>query len=118
MSALLGTEPAVYAGMTLVLFGFVAVMTGNALARTWRPAWQAFAYAVPLAAADRFLIFALFDGTLLTLTGYLIDFALVSLVCFTSLAFTRAHLMVRQYPWLYERSGPFSWRPKAPAAER
>jgi hypothetical protein len=28
---------------------------------------------------------------------------------------TQAALMVGQYPWLYERSGPFSWRRKSSA---
>ena len=113
MQDLLGTQVAVYIGMTIVLFGFVGVMTGNALARTWRPTWQAFVYALPLAAADRFLIFALFEGQLLTLTGYIIDFAFISLTTFASLMVTRAHLMVRQYPWLYERAGLVGWRQRA-----
>ena len=28
---------------------------------------------------------------------------------------TRARQMARQYPWLYERTGPFSWRERKPA---
>ena len=112
MQALTGTSIAVYIGMTLILFGLIAVLTGNALARTWRPAWQCFASAIPLAAADRFLIFALFQGELLTVTGYLVDFTCLSAIVYGSFAVTRAYQMVRQYPWLYERAGLVGWREK------
>ena len=29
---------------------------------------------------------------------------------------TRARQMARQYPWLYEQTGPFTWRERGPQA--
>ncbi len=58
----------------------------------------------------RFLHFALFSGSLLTLHYYLVD--LVVLQVFGALGFRlkRVSQMVTQYPWMYERAGPFGWR--------
>ncbi len=56
------TSVPVFIGLTVVLFGGCAFMTGQALATTWRPLWQVIPYALMLGAADRFLGFALFGG--------------------------------------------------------
>jgi branched-chain amino acid transport system ATP-binding protein len=96
--------------LTLALFGWAAAMTGQALARNWRPVWQILPYGLLLAAGDRFLLFALFDGALLSLTGYAVA-ALVFLAGgFAAYRLTEARRMVQQYPWLYERAGWFGWR--------
>jgi branched-chain amino acid transport system ATP-binding protein len=96
--------------MTVVLFGGAAVMAGQALARNWRPAWQAVPYALLLAAADRFLLYALFDGDLLSWSGYVIAFFILVAFCLLAWRVTRARRMVAQYPWLYRRAGLFGWR--------
>ncbi len=98
-------------GLLLVMW-FAAYMTGQALANTWRPVWQVLMYGAMLGLVDRFLVFALYQGELLSIGGYLIDAAI--LIAFAGSAFrlTQAHRMVSQYPWLYERTGPFSWRQK------
>ncbi len=105
-----GTTPFVSLGITLVLIGGCAVMTGRVLALNWRPDWQMVPYCLLLGFADRFLVFALFQGELLSGTGYAADTAL--LLCLAGLSFqlTRARQMVRQYPWAYERAGPMGWR--------
>jgi hypothetical protein len=112
MEALLGTTPAVFAGLTIVLFGGAAVMTGDALAATWRPFWHAVSYALLLAAGARFLTFALFDGALLSLSGFAIGAVILLALAAVGYRRKQARRMVRQYPWLYERSGVFSWRDK------
>ena len=45
----------------------------------------------------------------------IIAFALLILLAIASFAHrvTRVHRMVSQYPWLYERSSPLSWRTKS-----
>lgn len=48
--------------VTLVLGGATALAAGRAVAMTWRPMTQVFIYAAILAAAVRFLQYALFDG--------------------------------------------------------
>lgn len=110
----MGTSFGVFLGLTVVFAGGCAIMTGSALARTWRPFWQCLVYAPLLAMGDRFLIYALFQGELLSLSGYLLETALQIVFATTAFRTAKAALMVRQYPWLYERSGVFSWREIAP----
>ena len=110
LDALLGGPASSFAGMTLVLFGAAAAMTGQALARNWRGPWQLAPYALLLAAGDRFLLYALFGAELLSTTGYAV--AAVLLLAIAGLAFrvTQARRMTAQYPWLYERAGLLGWR--------
>lgn len=114
MEALIGTSWPVFIGVTFVLSGFAAYMTGQALAATWRPVRQVFFYGLLLGLADRFLTWALFQGELLLLTGYLIDTAVIVGIALLAYRMTLAHRMTAQYPWIYERSGPFTWREKGP----
>jgi len=114
MVALLGTTPGVFIGLTLIVVGFAAYMTGQAVAVTWKPAWQAVLYCLLLGLADRFLTFALFDGQLLLVSGYLIDTAVLVVISLVAYRMARARTMVSQYPWLYERSGLFGWRSRGP----
>ena len=112
MEAISGTSLPVFIGVTLVLMGFAAFMTGQALAGTWRPLWYAVFYSFLLGFVDRFLIWGLFEGELLTLIGYLVHSVILAAIAVTAYRLTRARKMVTQYPWRYERSGPFSWRQK------
>jgi branched-chain amino acid transport system ATP-binding protein len=108
--AALGTSLWVFVCATVVLFGWAAFMTGQALAQTWRPLWHLVPYSLLLAAGNRFFDFALFGGSLLSPLGYVV--AVAVMLGFGIMAFraTRARKMVNQYPWLYERAGPFAWR--------
>jgi hypothetical protein len=97
---------------TLVLGGWAAWMTGRATAITWRPYGMLIPYLLVLAAAVRFFHYALFQGTLLSLHFYAIDAAVVLIIGSLGYRYSRARQMTTQYRWLYERTGPFSWRPK------
>ena len=111
--AMLGAPAGAFVVLTLLLFGPGAAATGRALARNWRPSWQSIPYAMLLALGDRFLLYALFDGQLLSLSGYVIAAAL--LLFFVAMAYriTLARLMVRQYPWLFQPAGLFGWRERS-----
>ncbi len=100
----------VFVGFTLVFGGGAAWMMGQALAANWKPAWMAVVYSVLLGLADRFLVFALFDGELLSLKGFVMDTLSLMLIGLAAWRATRARKMTSQYPWLYERSGFFTWR--------
>jgi hypothetical protein len=108
----LGTTWPVFAGVTLVLAGGAAYMAGQSAAQHWRSRLLVVFYMCLLGLADRFVIYALFDGALLSLSGYLIDSAVLIAIGSLSYQRTRARYMVRQYPWLYEPRGPLSWRDK------
>jgi hypothetical protein len=108
---LLGTSWGVFIGVVVILFGFAALMTGQALAQTWRPWWHAVPYSLLLGLGARFFVWALFEGKLL-LVAWLIDAAVLLAIASLAWRVTRVHKMVSQYPWLYERAGVFSWREK------
>ena len=102
--------------VTGILGGLAAWATGRALAETWRPYHQLVIYMMLLGGAVRFAHFALFGGELFSIPSYLAD--MLYLLAVASLAFrmTRAQRMTTQYRWLYERTGPFTWRARVPPA--
>lgn len=104
------TSIGVFIGLTLALFGGCAIMTGQALATTWRPWFHAIPYALLMGAADRFLQYALFQGELLSLSGWLLDSLILTIMALAAFRMKCARRMTQQYPWIYERTGPFSWR--------
>lgn len=116
MIPILGATLPVFIGITIVLLGFTAWMTGQGLARGWKPMWQLLPYGLLLGGADRFLTWGLFNEEkteiLWLLSGYLIDTAIIIAIAFLAYRFTQTGKMVSQYPWIYERSGPFGWRQK------
>ena len=119
MQGILYEEPSVWLFLlvTCVMGGWAAWMTGRAVALTWRPVWQCVAATLVLAGAVRFIHFALFEGTLRSLHYYLVDAAVVTAIGLLGYRVTRARQMTTQYRWLYERTGPFSWREKASATK-
>ena len=58
----------------------------------------------------RFIHFALFNGTLLSLHYYLVDAFVIGVIGSIGYRFVRARQMTTQYRWLYERTGPLTWR--------
>ncbi len=96
--------------VTLVLGGGCAFLAGRAIASTWRSIWVALAAMIPMGFAVRFIHFALFNETLLLPRTYFVETLLLMAVAGLSFQLTRAKQMVSQYYWLYEPSGPLSWR--------
>lgn len=110
MDSVLGSSLPVFLGLTVFLAGFCALLTGQSLAEGWKPLWMVYAYALLIGVGDRFLVFALFDGKLLSLQGFIVHTAVIALMADAAYRVKRARRMVSQYPWLYERDGPFGWR--------
>ena len=107
---LLGSRPGVFIGVTVVLLGFAAFMTGQAIAQTWRPARQVVLYSLLLAGVARFLTWSLFGGPLLSLPAYITAALLLTLIGLFAWRVTLVRKMVGQYPWLHERAGLFRYR--------
>ena len=118
MESLLGTSLGVFVGLTVILIGAAAIMTGRALADGWKPAWQVVAACFGLALADRFLVYALFGGRLLSLSGFIIDFVVITALALIAHRLTLVHKMVAQYPWRYERQSLWTYREKSGAGAR
>lgn len=103
-----GTLPFVL--LTLLIGGGAAWRTGQAVAQGWGGMWAVAAYTALLAAAVRFLHYALFGATLLSLPSYLVDGVLLLVVGLLAHRIRRARHMTEQYPWMFQRSSPFTWR--------
>ena len=114
MQGILYEEPSIWLFLlvTVCMGGWAAWMTGRAVALTWRPVWQCVAATLVLGAAVRFIHFALFEGSLRSLHYYLVDAAVVTAIGLLGYRVTRARQMTTQYRWLYERTGPLTWREK------
>ncbi|MCT4656525.1 MAG: hypothetical protein N4A65_12005 [Cohaesibacter sp.] len=112
MSLLWENSFGVFLLVTVFVGGGAAWMSGRGIALTWRPTMQIFMYMLLLAAFVRFLHFALYEGTLLSLHYYLVDLVVLLIFGYVGHRFTRTKQMTSQYHWLYEKVSPFSWREK------
>jgi hypothetical protein len=113
MEALLGTSLGVFIGLTVIITGGAAIMTGRVLADGWKSPWAVVAACVSLGIANRFLIYALFGGPLLHLAGFLVNYAVITALALIAYRLTAVHKMVSQYPWRYEQVSLWSYREKA-----
>jgi len=110
MHELLGASPLAFLFLTLLVFGGFGVLTGQTLAEGWKPVSSALAYSLLLGLGDRFLAWGLLGEQLLSVWGFILHTAVIAAITLTTHRIAIARRMVNQYPWLYERSGPFGWR--------
>jgi hypothetical protein len=94
------------------LGGGAAFMAGRSLANGWRSVGRLLLLMIPFTAGLRFLHFALFHGQLSSLSHFIVHGAIVSAIAVLGYRMRRAQQMTTQYPWLYEKTGPMSWRNK------
>lgn len=98
--------------VTIILGGGAAYLTGRAMASNWNPKRLLVLYTILLAAAVRFIHFALFRGTLVSPWYYAVDLIVLLVFAFVGMRITRARQMTTQYGFLYDRSGLFGWKPR------
>ena len=96
--------------VTCIMGGWGAWMTGRAMASTWQRYPVLVGYLMLLAVAVRFIHFALFDGTLLSLHYYVVDLIVVQIIGAVGYRITRVAQMTAKYRWLYLPDGPFYWK--------
>jgi Flp pilus assembly protein protease CpaA len=99
--------------LTVIGGGGAAFMGGRSLALGWKPIWKLVIYMMILGAGLRFLHFALFHDTLTSLQYYIVQTLVIIGFALLGYRMTRTNQMTQQYPWLYERTGPLSWKHKA-----
>jgi hypothetical protein len=103
-------SPWIFLIMTVIIGGGAAFLAGRGLASKWRPVWMAVAYMIPMGLALRFFHHALFEGNLFSLQFFLTDTLVLIAGARLGYRLTRVNQMVNQYPWLYERAGPLTWK--------
>lgn len=101
-----------FAVITLVMGGWTAWRTGRACADGWNGVGRMVAYILLLGLGIRFIHFALFEGTLLSLHYYLVDTAFLLVIGYAGYRHTRTRQMTTRYYWLYRKTSPFSWAAK------
>jgi len=92
--------------VTLMMGGAADWLTGRAIALDWRPWWQVVLAGFALAAALRFIHFALFEATFLTLQFYLVDGLFCIAFGLAGYRVTRARQMATQYGFLRRPARP------------
>ena len=110
LTGLLGTTPAVFIGLTVILVGGAAILTGRAVAGNWKPAWQVVPACFGLALADRFLIYALFQGQLARISWAARQLRGARGAGPASWRIAKVGKLVGQYPWRYQRTSPFAYQ--------
>jgi hypothetical protein len=93
----------------LVLVGPASFAAGQSVAATWRPWRQLVLYTALLSAGLRFFDYALANGELWSVGGFLLGWLVQFAIAALAWRLTRARQMVRQYPWLYQRKGLLGW---------
>jgi len=91
------------------LGALAAYSTGKAFASTWSSRFGLIPAILALALGIRFLHYALFEETLLSLHYYLIDLVILGATAAYGYTLTRARQMATQYSWAYEKAG-LGWR--------
>jgi len=101
--------------VTVLLGGGAAYLVGRAVARTWRPLAALVAYLLLLDGAVRFIHFALAGDVLVAPLAFVVDLIVLCLLGGLGFRITRAGQISRQYPWLFRRTGPLTWRRRGDA---
>ncbi len=114
MQGILYEEPSVWLFLlvTVIMGGWAAWRAGNAIAKAWKPSWTLIPYMLMLGLAVRFIHFALFEATLLSLHYYLVDTAVITVFAWLGWRHERTNAMARQYAFAFEKAGLFTWRRK------
>ncbi|HEY8440643.1 MAG TPA: hypothetical protein VIK79_04235 [Xanthobacteraceae bacterium] len=96
--------------VTVFLGGGAAFLAGRAVGATWRPWWYIAPYMAVLALAVRFLHYALFDSSFLSVRYYVADYAVCLSFALLGFRLMRVEQMVTRYGWMHERAGRLRWR--------
>jgi hypothetical protein len=102
----------VFVLLTVILGGGAAFLAGRSLAKDWRSLTSLLVFMLPLGAGVRFLHFALFQHPLFSLSHFITTTLILMGLALLGYRLKRVSQMITQYPWLYERSGPLTWRQK------
>jgi len=112
MSFFVEQNPWIFLILTVCLGGGAAYLGGRSLALGWKPMGLMFVYMLIFGLGIRFLHFALFQSQLTSLQYYVSHTAVLMAFAFLGYRVTRTQQMTQKYPWLYEKTGPLTWRQK------
>ena len=99
--------------VTLLIGGAAAWATGRALAIGWESILKLALYMALMTFAVRFMHYALFDQPFLNPLNVVIDYVVLLAIAAFGFRHQRTNQMSNQYPWLFARAGPLTWRTKS-----
>ncbi|MDO9415028.1 DUF6867 family protein [Pararhizobium sp.] len=98
--------------VTCIIGGWTAWRTGRSCAESWQNYATVVVSTLILGAGIRFVHFAIFEGTLLSLQYYAVDTIILLVFSTAGYRYKRTLQMTNNYYWLYEKVSPFSWKKK------
>jgi hypothetical protein len=98
--------------LTILMGGAAAWQSGRATAQTWRPMLIMVPYCLMLGCAVRFMHFAVFGGTLISLHYFIVDTIFLAIAMLIGFRWQRSEQMSTQYSWLFDRRFPLGWSVK------
>jgi hypothetical protein len=110
MGSILGHDFSVFFFFTIWFMGGASFLMGRAIAKTWRSGWWVCFYSCGLGVVDRFLVYALFQGELLAVFQYVLDTSIIFIIGLMAYRLNFVSVLVRQYPWIYERTTWLTYR--------
>ena len=96
----------------LVIMGWIAHMIGQSLASQWYSWQKIIPSCLLLSCSNNFLIYALFEGELLSLSAFLMTSVILIIVACVSYRICYVKKMTTQYWWLYEKNHLFNFAKK------
>lgn len=103
--------------LTVLLGGTAAWVTGKAIAETWKPYWQLVWYMLLLAAAVRFMHYALFQSPLRDAFQYAADALYLVAIAALGHRQARSRQMREQYGWLGQHRPAVTPPPSTPSRD-
>ena len=103
---------AAFVFFTIILGTLGGIATGRAFAGTWRSVTVMPLALIVMAAAVRFLHYALAGEDLTSLQYFVVSLVFVTAGGAYGFRARRAEQMTRQYPWIFAKSGPLGWSDK------
>jgi hypothetical protein len=100
--------------VTILIGGWTAWRTGKGVAEGWgQVVPHLLIYTALLGIGVRFINFALYGGAMFSLYYFIVNTLILLVFSLLGFRFTRTKQMSTKYYWLYEKTGPFSWKKKS-----
>lgn len=109
---IIDTNPTVFIIFSLIMMGFIAFLSGKAIAENWKSPFFILVNTVLIGFADRFFTYALFEGQLLNWQTYIAHCLIYLIIMYISYRIMLTNKMVKQYPWIYKKSYLLWWTKK------